>query len=62
MAKVTEELLDQYAQYMGAVLTLKLDEWEKDLRTHPNMPPIVAARRTLADFNRQFHEFEKEGP
>jgi hypothetical protein len=63
MDKVTEELLDDYAQYLGAILTLKVGAWEEQegVVLRPNEPPIAAARRTLSEIHRRFKAYEKEG-
>ncbi len=63
MDKVTEELLDDYAAYLGAILTLKVGAWEEQegVVLRPNEPPIAAARRTLGAIHKRFNEYERKG-
>ena len=57
---VSEELLDEYAQYLGAVLSLKSAGWDDGFVVAPFQAPLKVARQVLAEFHERMAQYEKE--
>jgi hypothetical protein len=57
---VSEELLDEYAQYLGAVLSLKSAGWDDGFVVAPFQAPLKVARQVLGEFAVRMARFMKE--